>query len=84
VALGEQWLAEIKTKNFSKARQDAIQEKEAALELMDTIKDFVKPVNNLKDRVNKTEADLALFNYKLDDLTNHSRTAQSYVSRLSN
>ena len=77
---GQELLAAMTGKDFSNARAKVVTEREAARKLVNTVKEWAKPINDFKDDVNKTMRMLTKFERNLEDLHNQTVAADAMAS----
>ena len=77
---GQELLAAMTGKDFSNARAKVVTEREAARKLVNTVKEWAKPINDFKDDVNKTMRMLTKFERNLEDLHNQTVEADAMAS----
>lgn len=79
VALGRQWLEEIKMQDFSEERDAAIDARRLSNELVDGVKDFSSPVESFKANVTAVNDVIVDLKFKFEDLKNHSMATMDKI-----
>ncbi len=77
---GQELLSAMMGKDFSDARAKVVTEREAARELVNSVKEWAKPINDFQDDVNKTMKMLTEFETNLEDLHNQTEAADLMAS----
>ena len=79
VRLGNQWLDEIKSRDFSPERQRSFERKNAASEMVNSVEAFTKPVEEVNNNVTGVQGTIIDLRDKMEDLRNNSMAAQEQV-----
>ena len=79
VRLGNQWLDEIKSRDFSPERQRSFERKNAASEMVNSVEAFTKPVEEFNNNVTGVQGTIIDLRDKMEDLRNNSMAAQEQV-----
>lgn len=79
VRLGNQWLDEIKSRDFSPERQRSFEKKNAASDMVNSVEAFTKPVEEFNNNVTGVQGTIIDLRDKMEDLRNNSMAAQDQV-----
>ena len=81
IELGQQWLDEIKKHDFDTERDLANEKQQAALGLVESVKNFAAPVEEFKANVSGVNDIIVDLKEKLSDLKNNSENTMRMVQK---